>query len=258
MPRKYNPVDMVALPRMNAPSAVALAQLIEAVALEKEMQKRLKPYASVTEVVAEVTADREALQRELGIAGQAGSPRVVKQADRREDNAAGAIHDVLDGWARLAGEIPLGDVAKKLYDILFGDEGLAFTQLEVKQEWAVVDTKLKLIVAEKLGGDFESLGMTPLVEHMRKVHAAYGIAVGTTQVAEEDEPPRVREARETLLDSIRRYVLRAASIVNRTKPETAKLAVDLKKPVVEWRGLEVARGDGEGEDKPKGKPADVR
>ncbi|MCK6588615.1 MAG: hypothetical protein L6Q76_13645, partial [Polyangiaceae bacterium] len=212
--------------------------------------KPRKLSASIRAALDDVIEDREALQEVLGSAPAAEPER--KEADRREDAAIGALYDLLRAWARVAGEIPEGDIAARLLAHLKEEEGLSFINWPLEREWSAVETRLQIIAREKLEPELEKLGAAPILKHLRAVHKHYGEIAGTTKAAAPAEPANVRERRDILLDSIRHYVGAVAGSVMRKQPETRNLANLLLKPLTEWKSRSPRKRRGRDEEEASG------
>jgi hypothetical protein len=246
MARSFNPNDLIALPNVDADGAVALAQSLESASLDPENNnKPRKLPTAVRAALDDVIEDRKTLQEVLGSA-PAPEPE-KKEADRKEDAAVGALYDLLRAWARVEGEIPEGDIAARLLAHLKDNEGTSFINWPLEREWSAVETRLQTITREKLEPEFEKLGATPILKHLRAVHKRYGEVVGTTKATAAVESPKVRESRDTVLDSIRHYVGAVAGSVLRKQPETRDLADLLLKPLTEWKSRSPRKKSGKGE-----------
>jgi hypothetical protein len=244
MARSFNPNDLISLPIVDAVGAVTLAKSLESASLdEKKDHKQRKLPESVKAALDDVSEHRAALQEVLG--SPSASESALKSADKREDAAVGALYDVLRGWARLEGEIPQGDVARRLLVHLKDDEGLSFINWSPPREWSAVETRLKIIEREKLDPAFDMLGATPVLKHLRSVHARYGEVTGATKPIVSQDSPKMRERLDALLDSIRHYVSSVTGSVQRKKPETKELADILLKPLAEWKPPRKKRGKDE-------------
>ncbi|MDI1447605.1 hypothetical protein [Polyangium sp. 6x1] len=231
MSRTFTPVDLVQLPRVDSNGAIALASAVESAA-----SKHNDLPASVLEAVAQVVADRIVLQQAMA---KAPSGLVtVKEADRRVDKVGGAFHDICAAWASLAEFLPAGQDALVLMDRVFPD-GRKFVNLKVKEEWAAIETKLATIDREGLIPRIDAIGAHPVLGLLKEMQAVYGAVIGTTEVAV--EAPEVRDSRDTLLDSIRAYVIQVAGTVKRGKPETATRADALLRPIREWESTKPSK-----------------
>jgi hypothetical protein len=229
MPRSYAASDIVDLPRLDAASALTLASSLEAAAVAQVAAGATLPDA-VADARSDMADDYSALK---AVFGDVPSESEIREADQDEDAAAGAMYEVLSGWARLAGRIPEGDTAKALVDRLFSD-GVAFINFKARKEWAVVETKLGAIEHEGLDTKLATLGASPILAYLQKVHARYGEVVGATQ-PKVVESPQVREKLDALLDSMRQYVTSVTGSVRKKVPETKKLADALLQPLADWK-----------------------
>lgn len=215
--RTFTAVDLVGLPNLDSRSLVALTRSLDAAAPEKDEDK--KPLRStlpesVREALADMDSARDALQAELE--KEPPPPPGAREADRREDNAALALIELLGAWARLSGEIPQGDVAAQVFERLFGNGSTAFINFPVKKEWAVIEGKLKVVEDEGLEEPMKKLGALPVLSYLRAVHDDYGKAIGTTKAAAKVESPQLRARREELADAVRTYVVRAVAMRDTT------------------------------------------
>ncbi|MDI1429213.1 hypothetical protein [Polyangium sorediatum] len=242
MSRTFTPVDLVQLPRVDSNGAIALASAVESAA-----SKYNDLPASVTEAVIQIVADRIVLQQ--AVAKTPVGLVTVKEADRRVDKVGGAFHDICSAWASLAEFLPEGQDAQVLMARVFPD-GRKFVNLKVKEEWAAIETKLSTIDREGLGARIDAIGATPVLKLLEQMQAVYGAVIGTTEVPE--EAPEVRDSKDTLLDSLRAYVIQVAGTVKRGKPETAARADALLRPIREWESTKPAKDKADGPEAPAG------
>lgn len=231
MARSYTTSDLVQLPRVDAREAIALACLIEATTASDEDLPE-----DVAEVVAQVAGDRAALEAIVG-PGPFTAALSVKEADRQVDIAGRALYEILHGWSLLAEFISEGKVADEVLGRVFAG-GLFFVNLRVEKEWAEIESKLKTIDGEHLEPKIASLGAQPALAFLRKAHVLYGAAIGTTE--SEPEPPEVREARDTLLESLREYIIKVAALEKRNRPETKARVQKLLRPIADWEARKQA------------------
>ncbi len=234
--RTFTPDDLVALPRLDANEAVALAaSLGTAAAAEGPLP------AALATPLARVTEAADALTRELGPASVSTGRPDLHLADRAEDNAVGALEEFLSAWARLPSDVEGAGVAANLHATLFGDGGLGFLKLKARAEWAQVEARLQQFDDRKLADALASLGGTPFLTHLRAVHERYGVAAGVTQVAQPVDAPKVRAAFDALSTAMRRYVVRVASSVDESSPRSEARAEALLKPITGWVGAPVVK-----------------
>jgi len=229
MTRIIDPHALVSLPRLDANQAVVLALALEAAALDENKQPLVLP-ESVSAALVEVKADRESLQDTLG----GSDPEKLGPLDKQEDNAIAALILVLLGWSRVKDQFDLGAVAASVGNALGADDGLGFINIRPRDEYGVIETKLKTIERENLEPKLDSLGLAPLLAHLRDVHAAYGKALGLTQPLPA-ERSAIRARYDALHESLREYIAAVMGSRQRKKPETKALADALLRPLVEWR-----------------------
>lgn len=228
MKRSFAPVNLVALPRLDANSAAVLARSLESAAANAKKEALLGE--AIEAALHDVHKDREALQQVLGTPATKVD---IQSADRAEDAAVGALNDLLAAWARLAGHTVEGDLASTLRERLF-DGGVGFINWESKEEWGVVETKLQTIAREGLDSELDKLGAGPMLAFLQKTHKHYGEVLGTTRAVKVVDTPAVREHFEALLDSLRVYVLAVSGSVQRRRPETQERADALLLPLRGW------------------------
>ena len=231
MERSLDPSDLIVLPRLSAHAALSLARSL-ASATQDENNKPIKLSEPVKAALDDMLVQGEALAGAIG-AKPAQAP-AVREADILEDMAVGALADVLRGWARLAGQIPEGDVARDLDRRLFGD-GLLFLNSKPIEEHAAVESRLQVIETEGLDKAIAQLGGAPLLKHLKKVHQQYGKVTGATRALAAPDSPEIREKLDDLLSSIRHYAGAVIGSVVRKKPETQKLADKLLLPLTTWK-----------------------
>jgi len=231
MTRSLDPNALITLPRLDANQAVVLALQFEGAATDETGKPRDLP-EPIAEALADVKADRAALQDAMSKAPESDDVRVT---DKLEDNAIAALLLILTGWSRVRGQLELGDVAAKVAEYLGAQDGLGFINLRARDEYGVVDTKLKTIDREKLEPMLGDLGLAPLLAHLRDVHARYGAALGMTQALPVEQHGAVRAVYDALLDSLKHYVGAVVGSVQRKKPATKALADTLLGPLASWK-----------------------
>jgi hypothetical protein len=210
----------VALPRLGVADAIALATNLESTAVppkpvgKGKAPKRPTLTPSIKAALVEVRKAREALQKESARVPE--KPIIVRQADLAEDTAVGALWDVLNGWARLPSSVPGADAARRVIEKLFA-EGVAFVTETVDREWAILEGKLHALDAETQAG-VALVGATPILQHLRTVHATYGDVIGVTSPrAFIVESAQVRKKLDALREALRDYVVKVAASVDKKK-----------------------------------------
>jgi hypothetical protein len=231
MARTYHE-DIVVLPRLNAGSADALVTALLAQAKGKKVSK------TIERARENLARSHKLLQDARGARLKpppAESPRAL-EADRVEDNAFAAFHQFLSAWARLPTDD--GANARLVLNGLFPD-GLRFTLLPYKQEWAEADARLRVL---KEHPDYEQtvkkLGGEPFVSHLARAHKNYGEILGVTVAAQEDDgskPATVRETMASLLAATRTYAIRVMAHADPDDDGASALSEDLLAPLIAWR-----------------------
>lgn len=238
--RSFTALDLVGLPLADARELVTLAHEVDAAAPIHDDDKpfRSKLPKMVQSALSDLSDARIALQAELD--KEPPPPPGRREADRLEDNTVLALVEVLGGWARLAGQLPLGDDAQRLFRRLFGEGSTDFVNFPVKKEWAVVQGKLDVIKDEGLASEIAKLGAAPILTELHRVHKAYGIAVGTTQAPRVVETAQLVEKRAELSEALRTYIVRVVATRDRKDPSTLELSDRLLRPLIEWESKPTA------------------
>lgn len=247
MKRTFNPTHFTTLPRLDANGAAVLAQSLETAATRDENGAPLVLPEPVAAALADMHTARLSLQEVLTSAPDP-EPELRSRA-LQEGAAIGAFYDMCTGWRRLAGRVSQGDVAAMLIARLFSD-GLSFVNSSPKNVWGVVETKLKIIERENLEPQIAQLGATPVLAHLREVHARFGQVTGATGLLRADEPAQVRTVRQDLEGSMRLYVVAVAGSIQRRRPETQALAEMLLRPLLEWREPRPRRDEDDDKESP--------
>ncbi len=117
--------------------------------------------------------------------------------------------------------------------------GLGFLNLKAREEWSVVDTKIKTIESEGFDKVLGTLGMAPVLKLLKTTHAHYGEVTGATKARAPLDSPEVKAKYNALMGSIRHYVAAVVGSVVRRKPETKELADALLTPLAEWESPKI-------------------
>ena len=236
MARTYEIRDLITLPRLDASSADTLvtelvtrargtslgASIASALKSLEERQKELKD-ALTSRLTVERTADN----------GRA------KAADQALDVAFSATFDWLTGFSRLPETYEAAKTAARLLGALF-PEGLKFTQLPFKLQWAEADARLSLIAKDSsFEAAFETLGGRVFLENLKKAHKEYGDALGiTTTRAADPSVPNLHEPLLAVRNAIRTYALR---VLAHADEHDAALAESLLAPLATWESRTATR-----------------
>lgn len=230
MQRTFEAADLVQLPLLDTQSATALGrELLTLAAQERKLpaaiekaHKRLEQSHRLLQAAAQARLGEPA----------GGDPR-PRTADVEADAAFSMLNDWLAGLARLPDKFPEGQEARRLQAVLFAD-GLRFTQLPYKKQWAEADARVQRLKQDGLDKVIEQLGGRALLQNLREAHAAYGEALGITRPLAAPSPTtELREPLQGLRDALRGYVLQLMSHAD-AEPETGEpLAERLLRPLRE-------------------------
>jgi hypothetical protein len=231
MQRTFEAAELVQLPLLDTPSATALGrELLTLAAQERRLPAAIEKAHKRLEQAHKVL--HTAAQARLGEA--AGGDTRPRAADVAADGAFSMLNDWLAGLARLPDKFPEGQEARRVQSVLFAD-GLRFTQLPFKKQWAEADARVQRLKQDGLDKVIEQLGGRSLLQNLRETHAAYGEALGITRPLAAPSP--ITELREPLLglrEALRGYVLQVMSHAD-AEPETgAPLADRLLRPLREY------------------------
>jgi len=230
--RNLDLATLITVPRLDAAGAVALGNELLAAA---EAVKKLPPPVEKARVRLRLTVKELAggLQRRLG--QPEPDPARTRAADSAEDNAFVALYYWLDGFSRLPDSYEEAATARALSSVLFPD-GLKFTKLPYKQEWAEADARLSRMTRDGLDQQILGLGGGAFIKNLQTAHKDYGEALGITAAPKETAPKTsfVREPFNQFIAALRPYVLRVLAYVDDEHPETAELAEALLAPLARW------------------------
>lgn len=234
MARSYDIADLITLPRLDASGADAL--VTELLSLSKG-QKLPRPVEQARKSLAERQKElKAALMARLQSLPASDSAR-AKAADQAEDAAFGATFDWLTGLSRLPESTEESKTARTLLAALFRD-GLKFTQLPFKLEWAEADARLRTIDADAgIAEGFARLHGDVFLENLRKAHKEYGAALGITSVKTPEAQPgaSLKEPLALVRAALRMYALRVLAHEDGDDVEASGATASLLAPLVEWQ-----------------------
>jgi len=226
MARSYDIRELVTLPRLDANGADALVTELLAHAKGKKLAASVE---SARKALVETQKElKSAMTARLQTLPAADTAR-ARAADQAEDNAFSATHDWLTGYSKLPDSFAQAAVARRLLGALFRD-GLKFTQLPYKLEWAEADARLRAIADDaSLEDAFTTLGGKVFLENLRKAHKEYGEALGLTSPKQPEQATvLVKEPLAAVRTALRTYVLRVLA------DDDGELAETLLAPLVAW------------------------
>ena len=254
MARTFSAPEFVTLPRLSAGAALTLGTELLTVAnkhraLPAPLAKAKKRLEASLEELRETRRARREVEEIDASAAVA--------ADQVLDAAWSALYSFLQGWSKLPGKgAKLAPHAKRLLEAVF-PQGLKFTQLAYKLEWAESQTRLDRLGEKENAASLRELGGELFVTVLREAHRDYGLALHITQAKEvAAEAAKVREPLDAFADALRRYALRVTAHADDDDDEqAAELAATLLAPLASWRSSERRAGRGDvGEEPPPAGP----
>lgn len=240
MKRTFTAVDLVQLPKLDAPSAQALGT--EVLTAAKAVVGDKGAARKMPEGVMEAHEDLTSALATLNKAAATRLPSLptedtarARTADVAVDAIWSGLYDVLGGWSKIPG-LPEADTAASLRATLF-PRGLKFTQIAYKLEWAESNTRILLIKNDELEGQLKRLGAGRILERLYEAHEEYGAALGITSPVEspEVEVTNVRAALDELVEALRTYVVRVSGMISKRDPRKTEIAQQLLAPIENWR-----------------------
>jgi hypothetical protein len=233
MARSYDAADIVQLPKLSASGAIALgASLITTAKAETLAGSVEKAFSRLKKTHA---ALRQAAQGRL-VPGVAEDSPDIRAADRDLDAAWSATYDWATGWAKLPGKgnAPRAALARTLLQALFAD-GLKFTQLRYKLEWAESQTRLDVIEQEHLDESFDALGGGAFLDALKAAHKVYGDLLGLTKTTAPEAPAGdVRQPLDAFHAALRTYVVAVTASADEDDADSVEVAQKLLAPLAAW------------------------
>lgn len=240
MAREFTAAALVTLPKLDARDAYVLATALVrahddwAAGAPADQRKALK--GTLGKAFARMKERNEALMEAGKARLAAATPdEGVRAADRAEDNAWVALHDLLWAWLRLPETFPNVAVARELLQVLFkGEEKVGFITVDVMRELAEAEARLQLVADLDLEPRLAALGGADFLTHLRAVHARYADVVHRALQASGAEQPRIDGAFGDLLAAVRVYALKVAALADPDEPETDAVVDALLQPLAAW------------------------
>ncbi len=234
-------LDLVTMPRLSASNAVALGTELLAKA---DAQGALpagfdKARGRLEEALERLRASHSVLEDAPVLDVQA-----VSEADRELDAAWSALYSFLQGWAKLPRKDAERGAAQRLLESIYPN-GLKFTLLTFKLEWAESKARLDRLEDEPYAGLLAGLGGTPFKEELRTALKAYGEALHMTN----PEGARATSAHEhapldEFVEALRGYVLQASAHGEHAEGDARTQAEALLAPFTTWLSHARARRAG--------------
>jgi hypothetical protein len=160
--------------------------------------------------------------------------QAVSEADRELDAAWSALYSFLQGWAKLPRKDEERGAAEQLLKAIYPN-GLKFTLLTFKLEWAESKARLERLEDEPCAGLLARLGGTPFRDELRTALAAYGEALRVGG----PERARATTAHEhapldEFVEALRGYVLQASAHGEHAEGDARARAEALLAPFATW------------------------
>src|SRR5262249_38465090 len=143
-----------------------------------------------------------------------GDP-VARAADMNLDAAWAALRGLLSAWSRLP-DPTHAEQAATVRELLFPD-GLRFTRLPFRVEWAERPNRFKMIEERGLGEQIEKMGGGTVPAQLRQAHAHYGEVLSIT-ARTPDPGISMRDARGAVMKALRFFVVRVTASVGPQDP----------------------------------------
>ncbi|MCU0687399.1 MAG: hypothetical protein MUF34_34990 [Polyangiaceae bacterium] len=243
MNRSFSAYDLVTLPRLSAPMALALGTELMTV-----FRLQVDPPASLQKAAGRLERALEALRssRQLLLDAQALDATLPFAADLRLDAGWSAFYLFLQAWAKLPAAGPGAEGAKRAQHLItvVYPAGLSFTQAPYKIEWAESQMRLDRLGEPANAVHVQKLGGEAFVAELREAYEGYGEALQITTKRAEAKTVKVREPLDQVITSLRRYVLGVSAygdhdydLDDATSAEGAAraLALTLLAPLAAWQ-----------------------
>lgn len=232
--RTFEPMNLVALPRFSAAGAIALGTAVVSAIADAG---NALPASCVT--AAEKCKNAlDDLRKGLVARGGAAEADGVVALDHELDASWAALSSIVAAYVRapLSGEdAALRDAATRLQRALFAD-GLRFTQLPYRLEWAESHVRLDRLDDAALTADAAAIGATKLVALVREKHQAYGDAQGLSKASPPSaEAADVRPRLDRFTAVLRTYIVKVSATVEEDDEASRALAERLLAPIARWQ-----------------------
>lgn len=229
--------DLIQLPRLSvAEAAGLLGEMLHAAAnvgplpagIDRSRQRLASAYA--------------ALERSItGIAVDAADAERQREADRALDNAWEATQLWLSGFCKLPQAANSHVVAARNLAAQVFPDGLSFTKLPYKVQFAESQARLDLIANEGHEETFAVLGGSSFLAELYRTHKAYGDALKPL-LELDDDPKHQKGELAGAMAALRQYVARVVSFSDPLVTGSDALSNALLAPLARWYRLHPSRG----------------
>jgi hypothetical protein len=229
-------LDLVTLPRLSASAAVTLGTELLAKA---DAQKSLPPGVDKARGRLEEALERLRASRSVLEDAPVFDALAVSAADHELDAAWSALYSFLQGWAQLPRRDEERNAGQVLLDAIYPN-GLKFTQLTFRLEWAESQARLDRLEEDYFSALLAKLGGLPFKEELRDAQRAYGDALKITTPAGAPKASAHEHAPlQEFVEALRGYVVQTSAHAEHGEGEAHALADTLLGPFTAW--LAVAR-----------------
>jgi hypothetical protein len=168
-------------------------------------------------------------------------PSTDPQAQKKADHDVDTAWDVMHGWVYAWATAPNDnqEAASELFQLWFGN-GLGFLKAAYVVEYQESDSRLRALTADQ-ESLIETLGGTPLLQHLRDCHEAYGLALGITAPKAAPAKKGVQTELSALRAALRDYIGRVCTYADPDIDGTTELATALLVPVTTFKFPKVTR-----------------
>lgn len=235
-PRTFDAINLVTLPRFTAAGAIALGTSVQTVMAE--VGDALPPSCKGAATKCKEALDDLRKAYAARIRAGAATPEEITLLDTELDAAWAALSAVLGAHVRApfgAEDQVLRDAALRVQKAVFPD-GLRFTQLPYKLEWAESQARLDLLEDPALSSDVGAIGGAKFLALVRVKHKAYGDAQGLSKESSPAvESAEVRPRLDRFADALRSYVVKVSATVEDDDDASRALADRLLAPIARWQ-----------------------
>lgn len=233
--RTYSAADLVQLPRYTVTGAIALGTSLQSTHAAVRAELSPAANAAADRLFAALATMREAYAAR--ISKTSVSPETLRDLDTALDACWAGLSGYVNAIARvpLEGEDkPKRDAAYRIMNLVFAD-GLKFTQLPFKSQWAESETRITLLERPEHADDVALLGATFLVRQTKDMHQRYGDAQGLTKEGvEEDGGVDLRAQLDAFNGRLREYVVKVSALEDESIPATSALVTRALAPLASW------------------------
>lgn len=229
--------DLIQLPRLSAPEAAGLlGEMLHAAeelaplpaGIERSRRRLADAYTKLEAAITGISVDVADAERQ-------------RVADRAIDNAWEATFLWLSGFCKLPEDAHAHvGAARSLYAQVFPD-GISFTKLPYKMQWAESKARLDTIASEGHEETFAVLGGSAFLAELHRTHKGYEQALRPL-LELDDDPKHAHGELAAATVALRQYVARVVSFSDPGVAGSEALSNGLLAPLARWYRLHPSRG----------------